>query len=206
MIAIGIYYAVGLTAAGILVSYITHPLFAVPLFAVALFCVHFFRDPEREIPDGPVAVSPADGKVVAIVAESPHHQRISIFLSIFDVHVNRSPIGGRVRSVDYQPGRFRLATREEASTQNEMNVMVVEDKGISVIMKQIAGLVARRIICHKKPGDVVAKGERVGLIQFGSRADVILGREWKIDVRVGDRVKGGSSILAVREHTESEIT
>jgi phosphatidylserine decarboxylase len=194
----GIYYAIALSAAGALVAWLTGPGFGAPLWLVAAFCLYFFRDPEREIPAGPVAVSPADGKVVAVKAESPLVQRVSIFLNIFDVHVNRSPIGGVISDVKYQKGRFHVASREESSAANEQNVVTVEGEGTSVVFKQIAGLVARRIVFTRKPGDRVAIGERIGLIKFGSRVDVLFGPEWEITVRPGQRVSAGSSVIARR--------
>lgn len=192
----GIYYALALAGAGAVVAWLVSPWLAAVLWLLALFCLYFFRDPERAIPAGPVAVSPADGKVVAVKAESPALQRISIFLNIFDVHVNRAPVSGTIRKVEYRPGRFLVASREECSTQNEMNVVTMDAGGSPVVFKQIAGLIARRIVFNKKPGDIVAAGERVGLIKFGSRVDVLLGPEWEIAVRPGFRVYGGSSIIA----------
>ncbi len=194
----GIYYAVGMAAAGALVWWLVGPWFALPLWIVALFCLFFFRDPDRAIPDGPVAVAPADGKVVAVKAEGPEAQRISIFLSVFDVHVNRAPIAGTIRKVQYQEGCFHVASREECSTQNEQNVVTVDGDGTRVVFKQIAGLIARRIVFRKQPGEHVDKGERVGLIKFGSRTDVIFGPEWEIVVKPGMRVSAGSSIIARR--------
>lgn len=194
----GIYYALGLAAAAVLVVWLAGAWFSAPLWLLAAFCLYFFRDPERAIPDGPVAVSPADGKVVAVKADGPALNRISIFLNIFDVHVNRTPIGGVVRKVEYQKGGFLVASREEASTQNEQNLITVQGEGTCVAFKQIAGLIARRIVCTTKPGDRVAAGERIGLIKFGSRVDVLLGPEWEIVVRPGMRVSAGSSILARR--------
>jgi phosphatidylserine decarboxylase len=198
MVVTGLYYALGLVAGGLIVSYLTRPAYGIPFYILAAFCLYFFRDPDRVIPPGPVAVSPADGKVVAIRPEGEKLQRISIFLNIFDVHVNRSPIAGTITKVEYRPGKFLVASREDASTQNEMNVITVEGEDTTVVFKQIAGLVARRVVCDKKPGDIVAKGDRIGLIKFGSRTDVLLGPEWKITVREGQRVAGGSSILARR--------
>jgi phosphatidylserine decarboxylase len=194
----GVYYAVGLGLAGVLVSWLAGGWFSAPLWVLAAFCLYFFRDPERAIPAGPVAVSPADGKVVAVKAESPAVNRISIFLNIFDVHVNRTPIEGTICNVQYQKGKFLVASREECSTQNEQNVVTVQGDGTSVMFKQIAGLIARRIVFTKKPGDRVAKGERIGLIKFGSRVDVLFGPEWEIIVRPGMRVAAGSSVIARR--------
>lgn len=194
----GIYYAVGLAGAGVLVSWLAGGWFSAPLWVVAAFCLYFFRDPERAIPPGPVAVAPADGRVVAVKAESPAVNRISIFLNIFDVHVNRTPIGGTICNVQYQKGKFLVASREECSVQNEQNLVTVQGEGTSVMFKQIAGLIARRIVFTKKPGDRVAKGERIGLIKFGSRMDVLFGPEWEIVVRPGMRVAAGSSVIARR--------
>jgi phosphatidylserine decarboxylase len=199
MVRDGIYYAVAFTAAGALVSWLINPWTAMPLFLVAAFCAWFFRDPERLIPVGPVAVSPADGRVVAVAAEPDRQTRISIFLNIFDVHVNRSPISGVVTDVTYKRGKFLVASREIASAENEQNIVTVRaGDGTLVVFKQIAGLIARRIICTKNVGDIVQCGERVGLIKFGSRVDVIVGPEWRVEVSPGARVIAGSSILARR--------
>jgi len=183
---------------GVLVGYLAGPWFGLPLYVLAAFCLWFFRDPDRPIPEGPVAVSPADGKVVAVKAETGDRRRVSIFLNIFDVHVNRTPIGGTIENVQYRPGRFLVASREECSTQNEQTVITVRGEGTSVVFKQIAGLIARRIVFRPKPGDRVERGERIGLIKFGSRVDVLFGPEWEIVVRPGMRVAAGSSILARR--------
>jgi len=199
MVIDGIYYALALAAGGVAVWYFTQPVFAVPMFLLAVFCLYFFRDPDRAIPDGPVAVSPADGKVVGILANGSSPTRISIFLNVFDVHVNRAPIAGDVTSVEYTKGHFLVASRELASSQNERNTITIAGEGTSVGFSQIAGLIARRIVCYKNPGDHVAKGERIGLIKFGSRVDVFLGQEWEILVKPGERVAGGSSILARRK-------
>jgi|SRR5579871_478060 len=193
----GIQYATALAAAGLLVAWFAGP-WSAPFWVLAAFCLYFFRDPERPIPAGPVAVSPADGKVVAVKAEGPAVNRISIFLNIFDVHVNRTPIGGTICNVQYQKGAFHVASREECSTVNEQNIVTVQGEGTTVMFKQIAGLIARRIVFYKKPGDRVATGERIGLIKFGSRVDVLFGPEWEIVVRPGMRVAAGSSVLARR--------
>ena len=194
----GIWYALGLAGAGALVWFLIGTWFAAPLWILALFCLYFFRDPERAVPAGPVAVSPADGKIVAVKPEGPALNRISIFLSVFDVHVNRAPIAGTIAQVEYRQGQFHVANREQCSTENEQNVVTVEGDGTSVVFKQIAGLIARRIVFRKKPGDRVSTGERVGLIKFGSRVDVLLGPEWDIVVKPGARVAAGSSIIARR--------
>lgn len=200
MVADGIYYALALTVAGLGVSYFTAIPFGVPLFILAAFCLYFFRDPDRTAPTGRVAVSPADGKVVAIAADSPTTTRISIFLNIFDVHVNRSPIAGKIAAVEYRRGKFLVASRDLASVQNEQNVVTVEGQdGVRVVFKQIAGLIARRIVFTKRRGETVAAGERVGLIKFGSRVDVLFGPEWEIAVQRGERVSAGSGVLARRK-------
>src|SRR4051795_10312367 len=135
----GIYYAAGLCAAGALIWWLLGAFFAAPLFVLAAFCLYFFRDPEREIPAGPVAVSPADGKVIELVPENGL-QRLTIFLNVFDVHVNRTPIGGTIETVQYQTGKFLVASKAECSADNEQNVVTVKGEGTTVIFKQIAGL------------------------------------------------------------------
>jgi phosphatidylserine decarboxylase len=194
----GIYYALALSAAGALVAWLAGPWFASPLWLLAAFCLYFFRDPDRVVPAGPVAVSPADGKVVAVKAESPQLTRVSIFLNVFNVHVNRTPIAGAIAKVHYQEGKFHVASREVCSDQNEQNVVTVQGEGTTVVFKQIAGLIARRIVFYKKPGDRVNTGERIGLIKFGSRVDVLFGPEWEIAVQPGMRVSAGSSVIARR--------
>jgi phosphatidylserine decarboxylase len=196
----GILYAFGSAAGGLLTAWLTGvPLTAVPFFVFAVFCLYFFRDPERSIPSGSVAVSPADGKVMAVKAEDSATTRVTIFLNIFDVHVNRSPVGGVVRNVEYKRGRFLVASKEEASVQNEQNIVTVETAdGVRLVFKQIAGLIARRIVFRKGIGDRVATGERIGLMKFGSRMDVLFGPEWRILVRTGERVAAGSTVIAER--------
>jgi phosphatidylserine decarboxylase len=201
MVVDGIYYALGCLAGGAIASWLTRPVWSIPFIVLALFCLYFFRDPHREIPAGPVAVSPADGKIVAVKQVSPKQVRVSIFLNVFDVHVNRSPIAGTITEVQYRPGEFLVASREEASAKNEMNTVTVEGDGTTVVFKQIAGLVARRIVFRKNAGDTVETGERVGMIKFGSRVDVLLGPEWDVAVSEGQRVRAGSSILARRRGT-----
>ena len=199
MVRDGIYYALAFTAGGALVLYFTSPWYGLPLFVLAAFCLYFFRDPERDIPNGPVVVSPADGKVVAIRTDPPDTTRISIFLNIFDVHVNRSPIGGKISQVRYQRGKFLPANMARASSQNEQNMVTVDAGDSIVTFAQIAGLIARRIVFSKRAGDNVNKGERIGLIKFGSRVDVFLGPEWELAVEEGSRVAAGSSVLAKRK-------
>jgi phosphatidylserine decarboxylase len=157
----------------------------------------FFRDPERSIPQTPESiVSPADGRVMEIVAENAQTQRISIFLSLWDVHINRAPYGGVIRSVVYTPGKFLAAYRQEASLVNEANTVTLADRDREFIVKQIAGVLARRIVCRVRPGDTLEKGQRYGLIRFGSRTDLLLPATAEIAVQVGDVVRGGETILA----------
>ncbi len=192
----GIFYGVGLSAAGGIAASLGNIGWGMPFWLIGAFCVYFFRDPEREIPDGAVAVSPADGKVVHVRRWDDGQQRISIFLNIFNVHVNRIPVTGKVIGRVYQEGKYMMAHREDASTENEQNSLTIESGTNVVVVRQIAGLIARRIVCTKDLGDEVQKGERFGLIKFGSRTDLILGPEWDLVVKPGDKVKGGSSILA----------
>jgi phosphatidylserine decarboxylase len=207
IVSTGIYYALALTAAGLAAGWLAGPWFGLPLYLAAAFCLWFFRDPDRAIPPGAVAVAPADGKVMAVKPEGPETSRISIFLNVFDVHVNRTPVGGVIRSVQYQKGRFLVASRERCSAENEQNVVTVEtEDGLRVTFKQIAGLIARRIVFTKKPGDVVAKGERIGLMKFGSRMDVLFGPEWEIVVRTGQRVAAGTSVIARRRELEALLS
>lgn len=194
----GINYATGLIVVAILLSIFVNPWVATPLYILAAFCLYFFRDPERIPPSGEVMVAPADGKVVAIRATGPNETRISIFLNIFNVHVNRTPIPGVIKDVVYREGKFLVASHEAASADNEQNTLVVEGRGTRVVCRQIAGLIARRIICYKKPGDLLAPGERIGYIKFGSRVDVLYGPEWQTAVKVGDKVAAGTTILANR--------
>ena len=157
----------------------------------------FFRDPERSIPQTPeTIVSPADGRVMEIVPENAQTRRISIFLSLWDVHINRAPYGGVVQSVVYTPGKFLAAYRQEASWVNEANTITIADHGREFMVKQIAGILARRIVCRVQPGDTLEKGQRYGLIRFGSRTDLLLPATAEIAVQVGDVVRGGETILA----------
>jgi len=194
------YYALPLLAAAVLIGWLASPPWAVPPVLLAAFFLWFFRDPERTIPNEAGAlVSPADGKVTDVSPVNSNGEsriRISIFLNVFDVHVNRSPIDGIIREVRYQKGKFVNAMNAASAEQNEQNVVTVEGDGQIVVFKQIAGLLARRIVFNKKNGDRVERGERVGLIKFGSRVDVLLDGSASIEVKVGDRVKGGSSVLA----------
>ena len=194
------YYAVPLLAASVLIGWLTRPVWVWPTVLLAMFFLWFFRDPDRTIPSAAGAVvSPADGRVTyvsQIVQDGAPYLRISIFLSVFDVHVNRSPIGGVIREVRYQRGKFLNAMNAASAEQNEQNLVSVEGDGQKVIFKQIAGLLARRIVFTKKVGDRVERGELVGMIKFGSRVDVLVDASASAQVKVGDHVKGGSSVLA----------
>lgn len=200
MLIYGYAYAAPLLAGAALLTSLLGWPYAAPFYVLAAFCLNFFRDPERRAPAGPVAVSPADGKVVAVIEGAGGASRVSIFLNIFDVHVNRTPIAGKIKCVNYKKGDFLAANREAASLANEQNIVTVEGvvggRTTQVTFKQIAGLIARRIICYKRAGDIVAPAERVGLIKFGSRVDVQFGPEWEVTVKPGERVKAGSSVIA----------
>jgi phosphatidylserine decarboxylase len=204
MVMDGFYYALGFAAGGAVVGYLVGFPYALPFYVLAVFCLYFFRDPDREIPEGRIAVSPADGKVVSIKGETSSTTRVSIFLNIFDVHVNRAPVSGAIAQVRYQKGKFHVASRESASIENEQNTVTLkQDDGTQVVFAQIAGLIARRIVFSKKTGDSVKMGERVGLIKFGSRVDVYFGPEWDIAVQPGQRVSAGSSILARKRQSDA---
>jgi phosphatidylserine decarboxylase len=171
---------------------------------LALFVLFFFRDPERAVPrGGNLAVSPADGRVIVIkdIYEPTYLKQevkqISIFLSVFNVHVNRSPVSGTVETVKYNPGKFHVASVDKASLDNEQTAMVISDGKHRLLVKQIAGLIARRIVCYARPGDSIKTGERYGLIRFGSRVDIFLPKDTEIKVKVGDRVKGAMDVIGV---------
>ena len=209
MVADGYYYAISLFGAALLIGWLTAAVWAAPTLLLAAFLLWFFRDPERRIPNSAGAVvSPADGKVTdvsPVFAGGAKQMRISIFLNVLDVHVNRSPIAGIIRDVRYQRGKFMNAMGANCAEQNEQNIVTVEGEGQRVIFKQIAGLLARRIVFNKKIGDTLARGERVGMIKFGSRVDVLLDATASLQVRVGDRVKGGASVLAYFEPNRQEL-
>ncbi|HVC46746.1 MAG TPA: phosphatidylserine decarboxylase family protein [Terracidiphilus sp.] len=201
MVRDGYIYGVGLLAASAVVAWATGSwAWAATPVVLAAFFLWFFRDPRRRIPAGEgLVVSPGDGLVTETVRiETPEgfRQRISIFLSVFDVHVNRAPIGGVVSRVRYQKGKYLNAMNPASAERNEQNVVTVGGDGYEVTFKQIAGLLARRIVCGLREGDRVERGQRVGLIKFGSRVDVLLPDEAEIRVQKGQRVKGGASVLA----------
>lgn len=209
MVRDGYYYGLVLLAAALLVGWLTTPVWAVFPILLAAFFLWFFRDPERVIPgDAGAVVSPADGKVTdvsTVMANGKPVKRISIFLNVFNVHVNRSPVSGVIRGVRYQTGKFLNAMNALSAEHNEQNTVTVEGDGHTVTFKQIAGLLARRIVFTKNIGDRVERGERVGLIKFGSRVDVMLETSAEIGVKVGDHVKGGSSILAFLKGEERQM-
>jgi phosphatidylserine decarboxylase len=200
MVRDGYYYAFTLIAAGVLIGWLTQPAWAVIPCLLAFFFLWFFRDPERAVPqEASAVVSAGDGTVTDISqvrVEGDEQTRISIFLSVFNVHVNRSPIAGVVRDIRYQRGRFLNAMNKVSAEENEQNIVTMEGDGQKVVFKQIAGLLARRIVFNHKVGDRLERGQRVGLIKFGSRVDILLDASARLNVKVGDRVKGGATVLA----------
>jgi len=173
---------------------------AIALVLLAVFVFSFFRDPERVIPGEPGAVvSPGDGRVVVVTDEEyagRPGKRISIFLAVWNVHVNRAPAEGTITNMEYRPGKFLAAMRERASMENEQNVFTLSTDAGEIVFKQIAGLIARRVVSWKKRGERVLRGERIGLVRFGSRVDVWLPGDAEILVKLGQNVKGGASVLA----------
>lgn len=205
MVKDGYFYAAGMLVAALVLGWFSPWLAIVPVL-LGIFFLWFFRDPERDVPTQPgLIVSPADGKVTQVDTIQANGQtltRISIFLNVFNVHVNRSPIAGAIQQVQYQKGKFGNAMGAVSSDANEQNIVTVHGEGHTVVFKQIAGLLARRIVFTKRVGENIARGERVGLIKFGSRVDVLLEPNIRVLVKVGDLVSGGSSILA---QTESAV-
>jgi phosphatidylserine decarboxylase len=201
MVRDGYFYGIGCLLSASMIAWLASWPYAIPVLLLGAFCLWFFRDPERQIPTFPGAVvSPGDGTVTdvsPVTSGGVPRNRISIFLSVFDVHVNRSPIAGVIREVRYQRGKFLNAMGANSAEQNEQNIVTVEGEGRTVIFKQIAGLIARRIVFDRKVGDTVTRGERIGLIKFGSRVDVLFDCDAVIQVKPGDRVKGGATVLAV---------
>lgn len=202
MVRDGYFYGLALIAVAVAVGLATgHWAWAAIPLLLAAFFLWFFRDPERAIPQEPgLIVSPADGKVTEVArirTPAGDRYRFSIFLSVFDVHVNRSPVEGVIRDVHYRKGEFLNAMNPVCAERNEQNQAVVEcAEGYTVSFTQIAGLLARRIVFNRKAGDRLRRGERVGLIKFGSRTDVVIPGEADVLVKVGDRVRGGASVLA----------
>jgi phosphatidylserine decarboxylase len=203
MVRDGYFYAAFLIAAALLLGWLTNPAWAVIPILLAAFFLWFFRDPDRVIPHEPGAVvSPADGKVTELApltTAEGRKTRISIFLNVFNVHVNRSPVSGVIRDVRYQRGKFLNAMNKTSAELNEQNVVTVEFDGQTLVFKQIAGLLARRIVFHPKVGDRLERGQRIGLMKFSSRMDVIFDASARVNVKVGDHVKGGVTVLAYLE-------
>ena len=202
MVRDGYLYGLALLVVAAVVWYVTHLVWlpAIPVLLAAFF-LWFFRDPNRTIPSGPgVIVSPGDGKVDGaewIETTAGSRVRVSVFLNVFNVHVNRVPVEGVVTLVEHRAGQFLNAMKEESAVLNEQTMVTIDTGQFSVSFKQIAGLLARRIVCNLKAGERVERGQRMGLIKFGSRVDVLLPAETELRVKVGDKVKGGSSILGV---------
>jgi phosphatidylserine decarboxylase len=200
MVKEGYYFGLPVLVLGAAAYLAQWTVVAVVLVLLALFVFSFFRDPERVIPAEPGAiVSPGDGRVVVVTDEEDAGRpgkRISIFLAVWNVHVNRAPAAGVITRMEYRPGKFLAAMRERASMENEQNVFTLSTDTGEMVFKQIAGLIARRVVSWKQEGERVARGERIGLVRFGSRVDVWLPKDSEILVRVGENVKGGSSVLA----------
>jgi len=189
--------------AAVAVHYFAGPAWAAPFWVVLVFILQFFRDPPRQIPDAPDAIiCPADGKVIALgVVEDPYlkrpARRVSVFMNVFNVHSNRSPVAGKIMERWYRPGKFVNAALDKASLDNERNALWIRtDGGQDVVVVQVAGLIARRILCYVQPGERIARGERYGFIRFGSRVDVYLPLEARLEVFLGDSVKGAADVIA----------
>ena len=200
MVKEGYYFGLPLLVLGGAAYLAQWTVAAVVLVCLALFVFSFFRDPERMIPaEHGAIVSPGDGRVVVVTDEEDAGRpgkRISIFLAVWNVHVNRAPAAGVITRMEYRPGKFLAAMRERASMENEQNVYTLSTDAGEMVFKQIAGLIARRVVSWKKEGERVGRGERIGLVRFGSRVDVWMPKDAEILVRVGENVKGGSSVLA----------
>jgi phosphatidylserine decarboxylase len=201
MVRDGYIYGLSLLAIAALVAWLTGVWFwAIPPVLLAAFFLWFFRDPRRAVPSAPgLIVSPADGLVtetVSISTPAGERQRVSIFLNVFDVHINRAPISGMLTNVTYHKGQFVNAMNPACAECNERNIVTMRGEGIEIVFTQIAGLIARRIVFPLKVGARVERGQRVGMIKFGSRTDLILPGDAEIQVRVGQRVKGGASVIA----------
>lgn len=202
MVRDGYLYGFALLAVAVVVHLFTGGwVWSIIPVLLAIFFLWFFRDPRRAIPQGEgLIISPADGKLTAIehvMTPTGERVRLSIFLNVFNVHVNRSPITGTLREVRYQKGQYLNAMNPESAEKNEQNLAVVEsDDGYEVAFKQIAGLLARRIVFERKAGDRLERGERIGMIKFGSRVDVLMPAYAEIRVKIGDHVKGGATVLA----------
>jgi phosphatidylserine decarboxylase len=210
MVRDGIYYALALIAVAVLIGIWATPILALVPLLLAAFFLWFFRDPERVIPSTPGAVvSPADGKVTGVTTVQTDGEpgtRISIFLNVFNVHVNRSPASGVITALEYRRGKYLNAMNPASAELNEQNICtLLTGNGERIVFKQIAGLLARRIVFSHHVGDRLARGERIGLIKFGSRCDVILPASAQVLVQVGNVVKGGSSTLAILPAAQGEL-
>ena len=211
MVKDGIWFGVGLAGVALALWFLTHVwVLLIPPVVLALFFLWFFRDPQRSIPTGVgMIVSPADGVVTEaewFETTQGNRLRVSIFLNVFDVHVNRTPIAGTVTQVSYTEGGFMNAMKPESGLTNEQTLIQIDGGGYEVAFKQIAGLLARRIVCNVKVGDRVERGQRMGLIKFGSRCDVLLPAEAELKVKTGARVKGGCSVLAILPTPGSDLS
>ena len=201
MVRDGYIYGLSLLAVAVLLAWATgNWAWSIAPVLLAAFFLWFFRDPRRTIPDGPgLIVSPGDGKVTetaTISTPDGPRQRISIFLSVFNVHVNRMPIAGEVVHVEYKKGLYLNAMNPDSAVQNEQSIVTVRGEGIEITFKQIAGLLARRIVCNLKVGQMVERGERMGMMKFGSRVNVILPADAEVQVKLRQKVSGGTTILA----------
>ena len=210
MVKDGFLYALGMLAIAGIIWSLTHTIgWAAPPVLLALFFLWFFRDPARAIPSGPgIIVSPADGVVTEadwIETAAGSRLRLSIFLNVFDVHVNRAPVAGTVKIVEHRAGEFLNAMKPESGLLNEQTLVVIDAGGYEVSYKQIAGLLARRIVCAVKPGDRLERGQRVGMIKFGSRTDVLMPANAALKVKRGMRVRGGATVLAVLPQSDAAL-
>jgi phosphatidylserine decarboxylase len=200
MVKEGYYFGLPLLVLGVTAYVAQWTIAAIILVCLAVFLFSFFRDPQRVIPkEAGAVVSPADGRVVVVTDEENAGRpgkRISIFLAIWNVHVNRAPAAGVITKLEYKPGKFLAAMRAQASLENEQNIFTLSTDAGEIVFKQIAGLIARRVVSWKKEGERVARGERIGLVRFGSRADVWVPGDAQILVKLGQNVRGGSSMLA----------
>jgi phosphatidylserine decarboxylase len=199
----GRWHMVLAAGAAVAVHYFAGPVWAAPFWTILVFILQFFRDPPRQVPDAPDAIiCPADGKVIALgEAEDPYlkrpSKRVSVFMNVFNVHSNRSPVAGKIMERWYSRGKFVNAALDKASLDNERNALWIRtDQGQDVVVVQVAGLIARRILCYVQPGERIARGERYGFIRFGSRVDVYLPLEARFEVSLGDSVKGAADVIA----------
>ena len=211
MVRDGFFYAFGLGLVAAALWYLTMPIWLVAFpIVLAVFFLWFFRDPNRTIPQGVgQIVSPGDGVVTEaewIETVSGSRLRLSIFLNVFDVHVNRSPVGGVVKFSEFRKGEFKNAMNPESVLHNEQTLVTIDAGDYEVSFKQIAGLLARRIVCNLRVGDRVERGQRIGLIKFGSRVDVLMPAAADLKVKTGSRVKGGSTVLAVLHKVSGQVT